>query len=159
MSDEFESIDQTGSHSSAKDLPNTTAVLVLGILSIVACWLYGFIGIILGIIALVLHKKENELSKTKRSAYETSFKNSNAGKICAIIGLSLSVLFLLYIIFLFSYLLESILLFPAAIPLFITLFYTLLHLSFKFKNGARNIIVLFSLTAFLILLNFILKHF
>jgi hypothetical protein len=68
MSDEFESIDQTGSHSSAKDLPNATAVLVLGILSIVACWLYEFIGIILGIIALVLHKKENELSKTKRSA-------------------------------------------------------------------------------------------
>lgn len=54
---------------------------------------------------------------------------------------------------------ESILIFPAAIPLLITLFYTLLHLWFKFKNGARNIIVLFSLTAFLILLNFILKHF
>lgn len=56
-------------------------------------------------------------------------------------------------------LIESILIFPAAIPLLITLFYTLLHLWFKFKNGARNIIVLFSFTAFLILLNFILKHF
>jgi hypothetical protein len=59
MSDEFESIDQTGSHSSAKDLPNTTAVLVLGILSIVACWLYGFIGIIFMIINLCKISKYN----------------------------------------------------------------------------------------------------
>jgi hypothetical protein len=104
MKDEFESIDQAGSHSSPKDLPNATAVLVLGILSIVTCWLYGIIGIILGIIALVLHKKDNELYKTNRSAYEASFKNSNAGKICAIIGLSLSALFFLYLVFLFIYL-------------------------------------------------------
>jgi hypothetical protein len=54
---------------------------------------------------------------------------------------------------------ESILIFPAAIPLLITLFYTLLHLWFKFKNGARNIIVLFSLTAFLMITKFVLSHF
>ncbi len=56
-------------------------------------------------------------------------------------------------------LIESIVIFPATIPLFITLIYTFLHLWFKFKNGARNIVVLFSLTAFLIVLNFILKRF
>lgn len=103
MKDEFESIDQAGNNPRPKDLPNATAVLVLGILSIVTCWLYGFIGIILGIIALVLHKKDNELYKTNRSAYEASYKNSNAGKICAIIGLSLSALFLLYVVFLLIY--------------------------------------------------------
>ena len=27
-----------------KDLPNATAVLVLGILSLVFCWCYGFVG-------------------------------------------------------------------------------------------------------------------
>ncbi len=104
MKDEFESIDQLGNNSSPKVLPNASAVLVLGILSIVTCWFYGIVGIILGIIALVLHKKDNEMYKTNRSAYEASFKNSNAGKICAIIGLSLSALFFIYVISLFIYL-------------------------------------------------------
>lgn len=33
-----------------KDLPNATAVLVLGILSLVFCWCYGFVGLVLGIL-------------------------------------------------------------------------------------------------------------
>ena len=32
-----------------KDLPNATVVLVLGILSLIFCWCYGFFGLILGI--------------------------------------------------------------------------------------------------------------
>ena len=36
-----------------QQLPNATAVLVLGIISIVGCFCYGIIGLILGIIALV----------------------------------------------------------------------------------------------------------
>lgn len=36
------------------DLPNSTLVLVLGILSLIFCWCYGFVGLILGIIAVVL---------------------------------------------------------------------------------------------------------
>lgn len=107
MKDEFESIDQLGGNSSPKVLPNASAVLVLGILSIATCWLYGIVGIILGIIALVLHKKDNELYKSNKSAYEVSFKNSNAGKICAIIGLCISALFLIYIIFVFIFLASS----------------------------------------------------
>jgi len=79
-------------------LPNATAVLVLGILSIVTCWLYGIIGAILGIIALVLHKKDKALYNANKAKYALSFKNSKAGFICAIIGLSLSALFLIYII-------------------------------------------------------------
>ena len=35
-----------------KDLPNATAVLVLGILSLVFCWCYGFVGLVLGILAV-----------------------------------------------------------------------------------------------------------
>ena len=100
MSDDLESIDSFESQNGGgvKNLPNATGVLVMGILSIVTCWLYGVIGIILGIIALVLHKKDKELYLTNKNAYAASFKNSNAGKICAIIGLSLSALWLIYVI-------------------------------------------------------------
>ncbi len=37
-----------------KDLPNATAVLVLGILSLVFCWCYGFVGLVLGILAVAI---------------------------------------------------------------------------------------------------------
>jgi hypothetical protein len=81
------------------DLPNATAVLVLGILSIVFCWCYGIIGTILGIIALVLANKDLKLYKENPRKYsESSYKNLNAGRVTAIIGLSLSALFLLYLI-------------------------------------------------------------
>lgn len=100
MSDDLESIDSFESQNGGgvKNLPNATGVLVLGILSIVTCWLYGVIGIILGVIALVMHKKDKELYKSNPSAYAASFKNSNAGKICAIIGLSLSALWFIYFV-------------------------------------------------------------
>jgi len=81
-----------------KSLPNATAVLVLGILSIVTCWTYGVVGLILGIIALVLHKKDKTMYNTNPQGYEASFKNSQAGNVCAIIGVSLSALFFLYIV-------------------------------------------------------------
>jgi hypothetical protein len=81
-------------------LPNATAVLVLGILSIVICWCYGIVGIILGIIALVLAKKANEEYKREPGKYTlSSFNNMKAGKVCAIIGLCISSLMLLYVIF------------------------------------------------------------
>lgn len=84
-------------------LPNSTAVLVMGILSIVFCWfLGGIIGTILGIIALVLAAKSKSLYKAEPAKYSIeSYKNLKAGYICAIIGLSLSALFLLIIIFYF----------------------------------------------------------
>jgi hypothetical protein len=85
-----------------KNLPNATASLVLGIISIASCWLYGLPGVITGIIALVLHSKDKKLYLTDPTAYAASYKNSNAGKICAIIGLSISSLFLIYIIFILA---------------------------------------------------------
>ncbi len=83
----------------AQNLPNSTAVLVLGIISIVACFCYGIIGIILGIIALVLASKANTMYQQNPSLYtEASFKNLKAGKVCAIIGLCLSALYFVFII-------------------------------------------------------------
>lgn len=52
---------------------------------------------------------------------------------------------------------ESLLLFPALIPLLFTLLFLILHLIFKFKHGARVITISFSITALLMLINFIYK--
>jgi hypothetical protein len=80
-------------------VPNSTAVLVLGILSIVFCFCYGFIGMVLGIIALILASKGNTLYKANPNAYSlSSFNNLKAGKICGIIGVVLSSLYLLIIV-------------------------------------------------------------
>ena len=94
MSEELDSFQLEGD----KILPNATAVLVLGILSLVTCVFYGIIGLILGITALALHKKDKALYLTNPGVYDRSFKNSNAGKICAIIGISLSALYLLILV-------------------------------------------------------------
>ena len=80
-------------------LPNATAVLVLGILSIVFCWCYGIVGIVLGIIALVLSGKASSLYKDNPESYTiASFNNMKAGRICAIIGTILSALYIIFII-------------------------------------------------------------
>ncbi len=81
-----------------RPLPNATIVLVLGILSIVACCFYG-LGIILGIVAIVLAAKDKKLYNAEMEAYTvSSLKNLNAGRVCAIIGLILSALYLILII-------------------------------------------------------------
>lgn len=98
MSEEFENLDEFEVSGGTGVVPNATAVLVLGILSIVTCWLYGIPGIVLGIIAIVMHKKDKALYLSNKPKYEQSFKNSKAGFICGIIGLSLSALFLIYIV-------------------------------------------------------------
>jgi hypothetical protein len=80
-------------------VPNSAAVLILGILSIVLCFCYGLIGLILGIIALVLASKANALYKANPGMYSlSSYNNLKAGKICAIIGVVLSSLYLIFIV-------------------------------------------------------------
>jgi hypothetical protein len=81
-------------------LPNATLILVFGILSIVGCCFYG-IGIILAIVALVLASKASKLYAENPDVY-TGFQNVKTGKILAIIGLILSALYLLIIIWLIS---------------------------------------------------------
>lgn len=78
-------------------LPNATAALVLGIISIATCWLFGVPGIICGIIAIVLYKKDKKLYDVNPSKYvKSSFANLKAGFVCGIIGLSISSLYFLY---------------------------------------------------------------
>ncbi|MFI5450907.1 CCC motif membrane protein [Pedobacter sp. UC225_61] len=82
-----------------QSLPNATVVLVLGILSIVFCCCYGILGLIPAIIALVLSKKDRGLYQINPGAYTlSSYKNLNAGRVCAIIGLILNILSLLYFV-------------------------------------------------------------
>ena len=50
---------------------------------------------------------------------------------------------------------ESIQLFPATIPILLVFLYTGGHLIFKYKNGARNIVILFSSSVALMLGSFI----
>ncbi len=85
-------------------LPYSAGVLVMGIISIALCSCFGIVGITLGIISIVLGNKANKLYKESPEKYTIeSYKNNRAGYICAIIGLSLSSLYLLsfiiYILF------------------------------------------------------------
>jgi len=88
-------------------LPNATAVLVLGIISIVGCLFYGIPGLICGIIALFLHKKDKNLYLSDEAKYEVSFKTSKAGNVCAIIGTSLSALYFLIMLIVFLVILSN----------------------------------------------------
>lgn len=74
-------------------LPNATAVLVLGIVSIVGCCCYGVLGLIAGIIGLVLYKKDIALYQQNPSLY-SDYNNLNTGRILCIIGLVISALYL-----------------------------------------------------------------
>ena len=80
---------------SLQKLPNATLTLILGILSILACCCYGLPGIICAAIALIVSAKSNKLLKENPNGYSDG-GNHKAGRICAIIGLSFSVLYMIY---------------------------------------------------------------
>ena len=84
-----------------RNLPNATAVLVLGILSILTCCCYGIIGLILGIIALVLANKDMKLYRENPELY-SNYQNLNIGKILAIIGVVLSAIYFMVNIYLYA---------------------------------------------------------
>jgi hypothetical protein len=81
-----------------ENLPNSGGILAMGILSIVffcCCW--GIIGIALGIVSIVLAKKTNRIYWEDPDLYKTpSYKNMQAGKTTAIIGLSLASAWLIF---------------------------------------------------------------
>ena len=81
-------------------LPNSAGVLVMGILSIVGfCCIAGIIGVVFGVLAVVLGTKaQKEYISNPQKYSANSYKNANAGKICGIIGLSLSGLYILWFI-------------------------------------------------------------
>jgi hypothetical protein len=80
-------------------LPNATAVLVLGILSILTCCCWGVVGLALGIVALILAKKDIALYNENPEQY-LGYSNINTGKVLAIIGIALSSLYLIFMIYL-----------------------------------------------------------
>ena len=81
------------------ELPNASVILILGILSIVGCCCFGIFGIACATIALVLAKSATNLYVSDPGKFtESSYKNMNAGKICAWIGLILSVVFIIRLI-------------------------------------------------------------
>ncbi|MEP7280321.1 MAG: CCC motif membrane protein [Bacteroidota bacterium] len=85
-------------------LPNATVVLVLGILSIVLC----FVGVVLGIISVVLANKDLKLYNAGPGVYNIgSYNNIKAGKTCAVIGLIINALLILFYIAIFAFALSG----------------------------------------------------
>ena len=83
------------SHPVQYHLPYSNAVLVLGILSIVlSVWYVSILGVVLSVIALVLAKKDLALYTSNRSQFTySSYKKLKAGRVCAIIGLVIAIVF------------------------------------------------------------------
>lgn len=83
-----------------QNLPNSTTVLVLGILSIVfSCWYFSIVGVVLSILALILANRDLSLYYSNKSQYTlSSFNNVKAGRICAIIGLAVAIIFFIFFI-------------------------------------------------------------
>ncbi len=97
MENNQEATNQVG--GTQKPLPNSSVVLVLGIVSIVLCWCHGIIGLILAITALVLANKDLALYNQNPEMYTlSSYNNLKSGRTVAIIGLVLAGLFLFFMI-------------------------------------------------------------
>ena len=82
-------------------LPNSTLILVLGILSILTCCCYGVLGLILGIIAMVMANKATAMYMENPEQY-TGYQNVKTGKILAIIGIIINLMYLGWVIYLFA---------------------------------------------------------
>lgn len=74
-------------------LPNSTASLVLGIISIVFACCCSIIGSVIGVIGLVLANKAIALHNADPNMYK-GFDNAKAGKILNIIGIVLGAIML-----------------------------------------------------------------
>jgi len=86
------------------NVPNSVAVLVLGIVSIVMCFCYGIFGLASGIVALILAGKAKALYEEDPDLYTiSSYNNMKAGRICAIIGTSLSAIYMIFWIIYFAF--------------------------------------------------------
>ena len=94
-------LSNSNSNTNAATLPNATATLVLGILSIVVCF-------ICGIIALVISNKDVALYKANPELYaEGSYNSIKAGRICAIIGIALQVIGLIIYIVMIAFFISA----------------------------------------------------
>jgi len=82
-------------------LPNSTLVLVFGILSIVTFCCYGVLGILFGILAIILGGSALKKYKENPEMY-TGEGNAKIGRILGIIGLVLGILMLLFFVWVIS---------------------------------------------------------
>lgn len=97
-------LDQSSGNRLQRSLPNATAVLVLGIIAIPTFCCYGVVGLTLGIIALILAGKDLKRYKEDPDLYTPgSYSNLKAGRVCAIIGLCLSALYIIYIVIVLAF--------------------------------------------------------
>jgi hypothetical protein len=83
-----------------QNLPNSRTVLVLGVLSIVfSSWYFFIVGVTLSIFALVLANRDLSLYYSNKTQYTlNSYNNLKAGRVCAIIGLAVGILFFVFFI-------------------------------------------------------------
>lgn len=90
--------------------PNSNAILTLGILSIITCCCCnGIIGIILSIIAIILATKSKREFKRNSDIYnEKTLGKVNAGRTCAIIGLTVGILMFVIAIILVYFALDDV---------------------------------------------------
>lgn len=96
MSDILDSGTNWDSNKPKEKLQGAGGALAMGIISIV---LAGIIGIILSIITLSTTKRHIEAYQQDPGRYdESSYRQMNAGRICAIVGLCISALAILIII-------------------------------------------------------------
>ncbi|MEO7046298.1 MAG: CCC motif membrane protein [Ferruginibacter sp.] len=94
----------TPNYNQPANLPNATAVLVLGIISLVGAFCYGIIGVICGIIGLVLANKDKKTYLAAPELYSaSSYSTVNSGRVCSLIGLILGAIVLLIIVFYFIF--------------------------------------------------------
>lgn len=92
-----------------KPLPNSTIILIFGILSIITCCCWGIVGLIFGAVALYLARKDTDLYQSDPENY-TGYNNVKTGRILAIIGIILSTIYLIFnIIMIMTYGWEGIL--------------------------------------------------
>ncbi len=77
-----------------QELPNSTLILIFGILSIIGCCCYGILGLAFGIIAMLMAQKATKIYNENPEMY-SGYQNVKIGKILAVIGIVLSVLVLI----------------------------------------------------------------
>lgn len=83
----------------APKLPNSGVVFYLGLFSMLLCWFYGFLSIILAIIALVLSSSaEKEYRRFPDSYSPSSYSSMRLGRTFAIIGICFGILSFLFIL-------------------------------------------------------------
>lgn len=83
-------------------LPNSTLVLVMGILSIITCLCYGIPGLIIGVIGLILANSSIKKYNLSPDSY-LGYGNLKAGKIMSVIGIILSVITIAFYVGIIAY--------------------------------------------------------